>query len=94
MESLQASQVQQQQLQVELRTGLEESSRKVENLVAEVKQEFGALMRAVIGKDRAAPEDDRQRSEQAPLLPTPPFNQRLQIGSDNTRTLRKETISA
>ncbi|XP_027178065.1 uncharacterized protein LOC113777230 [Coffea eugenioides] len=91
MEGLQTSQLQQQQMQMEFRTKLEENSNRVENLVAEIKQELSAFMRTVISKKRAVPDGDRQRVEQAPLLPTPPLNQRLQIGSKNSRTTRKET---
>ena len=78
-------------MQREFRTELEENGKRVENLVAEMKQELSAFVRVVISKDKAVPDDDRQRVEQAPLLPTPPLNQRLQIGSDNNRTARKDT---
>ena len=81
VEGLQASQLQQQQIWNEFRTELEESNKRMEGLVAKMKQELSAFMRVIIGKGKAIPEEDRQRSEQAPLLPIPPLNQRLQIGS-------------
>ncbi|XP_071940006.1 uncharacterized protein [Coffea arabica] len=91
MEGLQTSQLQQQQMQNEFRTELEENNKRMEGLVAEMKQEFNAFIRAMISKERAIPEEDRPRVEQAPLLPTPLLNQRLQMGSEISRAARKET---
>ena len=53
MEDLQSSQLRQQQMQEEIRSKLAGNSKKVENLVAEMKQELSAFMRAMIGKERA-----------------------------------------
>nr|XP_027120832.1 uncharacterized protein LOC113737890 [Coffea arabica] len=78
-------------MQMKFRSGLEDNSKRKENLVAEMKQELSGFMRAVLGKERAASDDERQRMDQAPLLPTLPLNQRLQLGTDNSRTARRET---
>ena len=78
-------------MQNEFHTELKENNKRMEGLVVEMKQEFSAFMRAMISKERTVPEEDRPRVEQAPLLPTPPLNQRLQIGSEISRAARKET---
>ncbi|XP_071921673.1 uncharacterized protein [Coffea arabica] len=90
MEGLQTSQLQQQQMRNEFHTKLEESNKRMEGLIAEMKQEFSIFMRAMMSKEKAVLEEVRQRIEQAPLLPTLPLNQRLQIGSENKKTARKE----
>ena len=91
LEGLQSSQSQQQQMQSEFRNELEESSRRMEGLITEMKQEFSTFMRAMVSREKVVPDEDKPRVEQAPLLPTPLLNQRLQVGSENNRTSRKET---
>ena len=61
---------------------LKESNKRMEGLVAEMKQEFSAFVRVMMGREKNVLENDRQRSDQTSLLPTPPLNQRLQIGSE------------
>ena len=46
-------------MQMEFRAELEENSKSVKNLVAEIKQELSAFIRAMISKERAVPDDDR-----------------------------------
>ena len=90
IEGLQASHHQQQQLREELRTELEENNKRMEGLVTGIKQEFSALMKMLLDKEKLNFEPGRTMSDQPPLLPTPPPNQRLHIGFEGGRTGRRE----
>ena len=55
-----------------------------------MKQEFSAFMRMMMGKEKTILEEDRHQNDHTPLLATPPLNQRLQIGSESTKTTKKD----
>nr|XP_027108798.1 uncharacterized protein LOC113728610 [Coffea arabica] len=90
IEGLQASHHQQQQLREELRTELEENNKRMEGLVTGIKQEFSALMKMLLDKEKLNFESGRTMSDQPPLLPTPPPNQRLHLGFEGGRAGRRE----